>query len=121
MKHKPPSHLQPASKLWWSEIINTFYLESHHLKLLQLACEAWERCQEARKQLAEDGITIEGREGGMRPHPAIAIERDSVSRFAALVKQLGLDDVGEPEPRMGRPPASTKFADFAGNGSKHAG
>jgi P27 family predicted phage terminase small subunit len=117
MKHKPPSHLQPQTKLWWTEITSTFDLESHHLKLLQLACEAWERCQEARKQLADEGVTVAGIHG-VRAHPAAAIERDCALRFAALIKQLGLDEVGEPEPRMGRPPASTKYADYASNG-KH--
>jgi P27 family predicted phage terminase small subunit len=107
MRSKPvPSHLQPESKAWFTSVVSDYELQEHHLKLLQLACEAWDRCADARQQLKKDGIVIEGREGGCRPHPAVAIERDSANRFAALVKQLGLDE--EEAPRMGRPPESVK-------------
>jgi P27 family predicted phage terminase small subunit len=102
-----PTHLSTESKAWFSAIIADYELHDHHLKLLQLACEAWDRCAEARAVLKKDGIVIEGREGGVRPHPAVAIERDSVNRFAMLVKQLGLDE--EDQPRMGRPPNSLRF------------
>jgi hypothetical protein len=47
--------------------------------------------QEARELLQRDGLVISGREGGMRPHPAIAIERDSKIGFARLVRELDLD------------------------------
>jgi phage terminase small subunit len=66
-------------------------MQSHHLRLLQLACEAWDRAQQAREILATDGITVGGREG-IKPHPAIAIERDSRLAFARLIAQLSLDD-----------------------------
>jgi phage terminase small subunit len=46
--------------------------------------------------IAQDGITIVGREGGSRPHPAIAIERDARIAFARLVAQLSLDGAEEP-------------------------
>ena len=88
---RAPSHLTDATKAWYASVCRDYALEGHHLRLLQLAAEAWDRCQQAREILARDGITIEGREGGMRPHPAIAIERDSRLAFARLVAQLGLE------------------------------
>jgi P27 family predicted phage terminase small subunit len=112
MTIKPPSHLQPETKEWFTRVSNDYELEEHHLKLLQLAAEAWDRCREARAQLAKEGLTVEGREG-VKAHPCVQIERDSSNRFSALIKQLGLD-VTENPPTLGRPPNSTRYADFKG-------
>lgn len=100
---KPPKHLGQESAAWWGEVVREYALESHHLKLLSLAAEAWDRYVGARDRLAVEGVTVDGREGGMRPHPCVAIERDARAAFAALIKQLGLDDVGVPDRSPGRP------------------
>lgn len=100
---KAPSHLTEPTRAWWREVVKIYDLESHHLRLLQAACEVWDRLQEARELLARDGLVIEGREGGMRPHPAVAIERDSRIGFSRLVRELDLD-VELPAPGA-RPPA----------------
>jgi phage terminase small subunit len=88
---KAPAHLKPATREWWEGIVTDYVLESHHLKILTLAAEALDRCEEARKILGKEGIVIVGREGGSRPHPCIAIERDSRIAFARLIAQLSLD------------------------------
>jgi phage terminase small subunit len=66
-------------------------LEEHHSRLLTMACEAWDRAAQAREIMAEDGIIVGGREAAVRPHPCIAIERDSRLAFARLIAQLSLD------------------------------
>jgi P27 family predicted phage terminase small subunit len=109
MKTKAPNDLAPATKVWFSNVLLDFELEEHDVRLLTLAAQAWDRCQEARSELQKDGLTIESRQG-IKPHPAIAIERDSANRFAALIKQLELG-VNEPK-RVGRPP--TGYDTFAG-------
>ena len=86
-----PAHLRPDTKAWWQSVHQDYDLEEHHSRLLTMACEAWDRACQAREILAEDGITLGGREGGGRPHPCIAIERDSRIAFARLVAQLNLD------------------------------
>src|SRR5262245_6588010 len=83
----PPAHLSPSASQWWQHTVATYALEEHHLRLLQLACEAWDRAQAAREQLERDGLTTSGREG-LKPHPAIAIERDSRLAVARLVREL---------------------------------
>ena len=88
---KPPPHLTEPTKAWWSEVVRDYALEPHHLRLLQAACESWDRLQQARELLAADGLVVEGREGGVRPHPCVAIERDSRIGFARLVRELDLD------------------------------
>jgi len=97
-----PGHLAPATKRWWRTVMAEYRLEAHHVRLLTLACEAFDRCGEARRLIKRDGLVIPGREGGLRPHPAVAIERDCRSQFARLVAQLGLD-VDEKN-AVGRPP-----------------
>ena len=95
MKQHPtlnaPAHLRPETKAWWLHVHANWRLEQHHARLLTMACEAWDRAGEAREILAKDGILLGGREGGSRPHPAIAIERDSRIAFARLIAQLSLD------------------------------
>ena len=88
---KAPQHLTEATRVWWRAVVREYTLEPHHMRLLQAAGECWDRLQQARALLDRDGIVIEGREGGMRPHPAAAIERDSRIAFARLIRELDLD------------------------------
>jgi phage terminase small subunit len=76
---KAPAHLSESTHVWWRLVVRDYQLESHHMRLLQAAAECWDRLQQARELLARDGLVVEGREGGLRPHPAAAIERDSRS------------------------------------------
>ena len=85
MQPEPPTHLSPSARNWWTSVVETYVLAEHHLRLLQLCCEAWDRAQSAREQVDREGMTITGREGGIRPHPCIAIERDARLAVARLV------------------------------------
>ena len=76
---KAPPHLGPETRKWFTSVVTTYHLEPHHLRLLQLAGEAWDRCQQAREAIAKEGLTVAS---GGRAHPAIAIERDSRLAFA---------------------------------------
>jgi P27 family predicted phage terminase small subunit len=100
----PPAHLSPSAARWWAATVAAYVLHEHHLRLLQLTCEAWDRAQAAREQLDRDGLTVAGREGGIRPHPCIAIERDARLAVARLVRELDLD-TEPPVPGRNAPPA----------------
>ena len=95
-----PKHLSPATRAWFTSVVTTYELEPHHLRLLQLAGESWDRCQEARELIARDGI-VSLTSG--RAHPAIAIERNSRLAFARLIRELDLDH--EPPAPWSRPPS----------------
>lgn len=77
-------------------MVSEFEPQSQHLKILQCACEAWDRLQAARAQIDNDGLTFTDRLGNMRPHPACAIERDSRIGFIRAIKELGFDAVTGP-------------------------
>jgi len=98
-----PSHLSPSARQWWEIVVRDYILAEHHLRLLQLACEAWDRAQEARAQLEDEGLTVSGAQG-IRPHPCVAIERDARLAVARLVRELDLD-VEPPVPDRVGPPA----------------
>jgi P27 family predicted phage terminase small subunit len=100
---QPPPHLSPSAVHWWRSTVDRYVLEEHHLRLLQLACEAWDEAQNAREQLQKEGLTIAGREGGARPHPCVAIERDARLAVARLVRELDLDTEPPASDRVGPP------------------
>ncbi len=102
---KPPEHLRPATRRWFSEIVRSWELEAHHLRLLELLCEALDRVQEARERIAKDGPYVEGRYG-LRAHPAIAVERDSRLAAARLMRELDLDASAGAE---SRPPQLKRY------------
>lgn len=96
-----PDHLSAEAAQWWRSVVEAYTLEPHHLKLLQLACEAFDRCQQARAAIDRDGIVTAAGDG-VKAHPAVAIERDSRLAFARILREMDLD-VEAPQDR--RPPA----------------
>jgi phage terminase small subunit len=103
MSHlEPPKHLKPTTADWWSSVCGDYELEAHHRRLLTLAAETWHRCQGAREALAEHGTVYTDRFGAPRARPEVAIERDSRTAFARLLRELSLDV--EPPPEASRPP-----------------
>ena len=101
---EPPGHLSAEASTWWRNVVNDFDLEAHHLHLLQCACEAWDKMSLARREIAAHGsLTFRDNAGNIKSHPANAIERDSRTAFARLVRELDLDAGAPSEAR--RPPA----------------
>jgi phage terminase small subunit len=103
MKSKPPAHLGRATAQWWRSVNDDFELDPHHIRLLTLAAEAWDRGQAAREIVEREGMTFQDRFGCPKPRPEVAIERDSRIGFARLLRELALDGVDAPEgPRVPR-------------------
>jgi phage terminase small subunit len=98
---KPPAHLTAETKAWWSEVVGAYRLEAHHLRILTLAGEAWDRCQEARKAIAKHGLTFQ-KHGQPTARPEVNIERDARVGFARLLRELALDVTPPEEVRLPR-------------------
>ena len=97
-----PAHLADETREWWVAVATEYQLESHHRRLLTLACESWDRGVQAREALAANGTTYTDRWGQPRARPEVAMERDARIGFARLVRELALDI--EPPDDTGRPP-----------------
>jgi hypothetical protein len=100
-KPRPPGHLRPATARWWASVTADYELEAHHIRLLTLAGESFDRCSAAREAIARDGLTFVDKHGQPRARPEVGIERDSRMAFARLIRELALD-VSEPD--ASRPP-----------------
>jgi P27 family predicted phage terminase small subunit len=100
---KAPSHLSAESQTFFDYAIYEYTagFDQHHVKLLTLACEAWDRSVQARKLIEKDGLTFVDRNGSIKPHAAVAIEKDSRTAFARMIREIGLDVA---PPNDSRPP-----------------
>ena len=101
-KVKAPVHLAKETARWWQSVVQDWNLEAHHIRLLTAAAEAWDRCQQARKRLAKQGLTFTDRFDQPRSRPEIGIERDSRIAFVRILRELDLDV--DPPRETGRPP-----------------
>ena len=48
-QHAPPAHLNADTGHWWASVMAEYALEPHHVRLLTLACQAWDRGELARQ------------------------------------------------------------------------
>jgi phage terminase small subunit len=92
-----PDHLKPATQAWFEGICRDFELESHHIKVLQLAAEAWDTYENARDAIAQHGMTfVNVKHGDVKPRPEVAIMQNSRIAFLRALRELNLD-VAPPE------------------------
>ncbi|MCK1279467.1 P27 family phage terminase small subunit [Bradyrhizobium sp. 61] len=100
-----PKHLRTHTRRWFDQVISDYELDGHHVKLLTLACEAWDQAQTAREVLDCDGQTFLDRFAQPKERPEVGILQNARISFARLLRELALDGVDGPEaPRMARTP-----------------
>jgi P27 family predicted phage terminase small subunit len=98
-----PEGLAPSTASWFRSVCKDYVLEPHHVRLLTMACRAWDRSEQARQMLDDEGLTTRDRYGTAKAHPAVAIERDCRTQFARLVRELDLDVEAPRSERVGPP------------------
>jgi len=86
-----PRHLSSAARRLFTDVVRGYALEAHHVALLVKALEAFDRAEQARVLIDAEGLIVRSRLGEARPHPAVAVERDSRAAFGTLMKLLALD------------------------------
>ena len=87
------------SKAFWRTVTKGWELEPHHVRLLQIACESWDRALEAREAVTASGPYFTDRHGNIKPHPGIAVEQQSRKQFIASLREIGLDVKAPDSPR----------------------
>ncbi len=88
---RAPQHLQPETRKWFRHVVNEWPLEQHHIKLLTIAAETWDRLIAARTVIDCEGFCYENRFGEPRARPEVAIERDCRIAFMRALRELDLD------------------------------
>ena len=106
---KPPSHLRKDTQRWWADTSADWTLEPHHLRLLTLAAESWDRHEAARELIESEGLCVETKAGGPRTHPAVKIEAEARIAFVRCLRELDLD-VDPPKEIARRPPVLRSIA-----------
>ena len=96
-----PNHLQTETRKWFRQIVSEYELESHHVRLLEMAGSVWDEYEAARKSVAQHGQIFVDRYNQPRERPEVGIARQARIAFARLVRELALD-VEPPAPT--RPP-----------------
>lgn len=99
---KPPSHLRAETQRWWQGVNDEYVLEPHHLKLLSLAAESWDRATLAREAIAKHGLVYTDRFGSPRKRPEVSVAESATIAFARLCRELDLNEDSAPD---NRPPA----------------
>lgn len=95
-----PAHLRPATRAWYVQICNDFQLESQHLRILQMAAEAWDSYEAARESIAENGtVFVNKKHGDIKPRPEVAIMQNSRLAFLRCMRELNLDAQPPEAPR----------------------
>jgi phage terminase small subunit len=95
--------LRAETKKWFSSVVADYQLEDHHVRLLLLSCESWDRAAQAREAIAEHGLVYVDRYGAPHPRPEAAIERNAMVVFMRAVRELALEV--DPPSETPRPPA----------------
>jgi phage terminase small subunit len=92
-KTQPDPHLKGTAKAWWLDMLATYRdldTDPDALRLLTEAAIQFQRAEEARKAIAQEGVVVSDRFGYPRENPAVAIERQATNLARLLVRELGL-------------------------------
>lgn len=126
MQLHTPSHLSDGAKNWLADLRDVRTFTATEWRLVQLAAEAWDRAQNARRILGREGavcrVPVTDKHGDviryegepvirLTAHPAVGIARDSTATFSKLVNQLGLDRASAPAEDEPVHPGQTNIVD----------
>ena len=87
------------SKGFWRVVTKGWELEPHHIRLLQIACESWDRAIEARETVTGSKPYFTDRNLNIKAHPGIAVEQTARKQFIAALREIGLDVKAPDSPR----------------------
>lgn len=97
-----PEHLSPVMADFWRKTLETYALEEQQFRILQLACEAYDRARWAAESIEANGAVFVDRFNQPKARPECNIARDNAALFARLCRELCLD-IEVPETRLPRP------------------
>jgi phage terminase small subunit len=99
LRPSPPRRLSPEARKLWRALYDSSLMDPQAELMLNTMLEAFDRMREAQRILAKDGPILEEKTAAgnihHRPHPALAIERDSRAGMIRAWRALGYDELPE--------------------------
>ncbi|MBZ5500493.1 MAG: P27 family phage terminase small subunit [Acidobacteriia bacterium] len=103
---KPPKNQSKKARILWRELQAEYQIEdAAGLDLLADYCQFFDRREQARVLIRQNGPTVLDRFQQIQVNPACRVERDSSAAMIKILRQLNLD-VEPTRDRPGRPPGT---------------
>ncbi len=90
-----PAGLGDGGAALWASITGEYDLRPDELALLTQFCHVTDECGALREAIDEQGLTVEGSRGQVRPHPLLNALAQSRAMQVRLAAQLGIPDEDE--------------------------
>lgn len=100
---EPPSYLQGAARAWWAEMAAAyqgFDSEPNARSLLDAAASQLMRAEQARVEIAKEGVAVKDRFKQWREHPSLVTERAALNLHRLLCREMGLAPAESESPRL---------------------
>lgn len=90
---KTPSGLSREASALWRRIVDAYGLNDDPAgeQLLLSLCQTLDRLRECQRAVKKDGLTIEGSQGQIRPHPLLQTEAECRRALLAHYRALRLE------------------------------
>jgi phage terminase small subunit len=88
IKAECPLWLGSAGRGMWHAVVTEYELNEAELSMLGSLAKLADRAAEAREILSRDCLVTRDRWGQEKPHPAVAIERESSAQSARLLQRM---------------------------------
>jgi hypothetical protein len=107
------SHWHPAEAAFtlsaemkppWTDTVAENCFEAHELRILQVACESWDRKEQAGKSILEHGLSYEDAKGMIRQRPEVMVEANARAAFVRCLDKLKLSEPDEDDRNQIWPP-----------------
>jgi P27 family predicted phage terminase small subunit len=86
----PPVWLGKVAREYWRRIAKCVTVTQSNQDALALLCDGLDLYRTAKAETERDGITVPGYGNTVRPHPALAIQRQAFDQIFKSAKLLGL-------------------------------
>ena len=94
MTKKAPSDLSNEAKKIWNKICREYDgLDTYFHTILKVCLESYDRLQQARRVIDEEGPMLKTPTGFARENPMLKIEKEARSGFLQAAKMLNLEIV----------------------------
>jgi len=85
-----PDHLEEPERVIWRAVVAEFKGPRLSYEILADALKAHQCARKCSEIVAAEGMTVEGRDGQLKAHPLLAIERSATASYQRQLKTLGI-------------------------------